>query len=85
MGWFFEVPYGDWLCDGPRSRQLHRDLDSFRLAGVYRPLRMNSYRIEPIRSDGSVDAFARYLTKTPDYLPSSEMYPLWKKQLTSAW
>lgn len=78
-------PYGDWLCDGPRSRQLHRDLDSFRIAGNYRPLCMNSYRIEPLRSDGSVDALARYLTKTPDYLPSSETYPLWKRQLPSAW
>lgn len=67
-------PYGDWLCDGPRSRRLHRDLDSFSRAGAYRTLRINSYRIEPIRSDGSVGAFARYLTKTPDFMPSSETY-----------
>lgn len=71
-------PYGDWLCDGPRRRQLNRDLDSFRRAGAYRSLRINSYRIEPIRPDGSMDALARYLTKTPDFLPSSETYPYGK-------
>lgn len=78
-------PYGDWLCDGPRSKQLCRDLDSFKLAGQYRPFRMNSYRIEPIRSDGNVEALARYLTKTQDFLPSSETYPLWKKLLPNTW
>ncbi|SEJ05521.1 hypothetical protein [Frateuria terrea] len=78
-------PYGDWLCEGIRSKWLRRDLNSFRRAGQYRPLRLNSFRIEPIRPDGSVDAIARYLTKTPDYLPSSETYPLWKKQVSSDW
>jgi hypothetical protein len=78
-------PYGDWLCDGPRRRQLDRDVVSFKRAGQYRRMRVHSHLIEPIRWDGSVDGFARYITKTYDFLPSSETYPQWTKPLTGNW
>ena len=49
------------------NRHLFNDLWSFRKAGPYRPCRVNSFQIEPVRK---VVAWSRYTTRESDSISS---------------
>jgi len=52
---------------GALHPRFNRALNSFRHAGKYRPFRINEYEILPANG---VTAWAKYITKTADYIPS---------------
>lgn len=57
--------------DDELNPHFQNDLNSMRTTGLYRPFKINSYKIEPIR-DGAIGItkWAQYMTKTSSYIRS---------------
>ena len=58
--------------DGALDARLKRDLDSFRVAGDYRPFCVNKHLIEPMLTDAA-DPWCNYITKST-YIPMSSTH-----------
>jgi len=57
--------------DGNLNRQLDRDLAALHTKGSHRDFAVNSFLMEPIRPDKTIDHWVHYMTKTHDYVVSS--------------
>lgn len=56
--------------NGAVNKDLTRDLTALREKGQYRDFAVNSFLIETIRADKSIDHWVHYMTKTQDYIAS---------------
>lgn len=56
---------------GVLNKHLDRDLKALSKTGPYRKFAVNSFLIEPIRVDLTVDHWIHYMTKTHDYIVST--------------
>ena len=58
--------------NGALNKELTRDLTALRTKGKYRAFAVNSFLVEPIRSGLTTDDWIGYMTKTQDYIASSD-------------
>jgi hypothetical protein len=57
--------------NGVLNKELARDLTALRTKGQYRDFAVNTFLVEPIRPDQTINTWVNYMTKTKDYISSS--------------
>jgi len=58
--------------DGKLNQELDRDLAALSTRGQHRDFAVNTFLVEPIRPDKTIDHWVHYMTKTHDYVASSD-------------